>query len=342
MTRTSFSVVTDSPARTLPWLVACACACALACGSGTGDQTQLTESLPVATESSASTAATGTTAAVEDTGDTHAVLYDVGRIPDMPIFDTGGCRAIDFLFVIDNSSSMGAQQDRLQASFDGFIDAINNALADVVSYHVGVVTSDAYENNAAGCRALGDLVTRTGGADAAGLNCAPFAAGERFATQRDDLSVKFPCMAQVGTSGSYQELPVSATVAALDPAQAQPGACNAGFLRDDAILVVVLVTDDAPWSEVMDDAHPDADTSRWHDAVVAAKGGDEEALVVIGFVPHGDVSCTGGPSPNLSGFVASFGDQGVLASICLPDYAPVLASAIQTIGATCANFNPSG
>ena len=195
-----------------------------------------------------------------------------------------------------------------------------------------------------GCRALGDLVTRTAGNFSLEQNCAPFVEGNRFATEADDLAVKFPCIAQVGTGGSPTELPISATLAALDPANAGPGACNENFLRDDAILVLVVLTDDPPYDATQDDAHAAADTSIWHNAIVDAKNGDEQAVVVIGFVPWMEVSCV--PltieSPNLIEFVQSFGEQGVLASICDEDFGPTFTETVETIVTTCVNFDPPG
>ena len=269
------------------------------------------------------------------------VVFDFAAIPDAPEFETG-CRKVDFLFVVDNSGSMQAQQAQLLASFPGFITAIQASLEDTVdSYHVGVVSSDNYSGNAPGCTSIGNLVTQTAGFASSNMNCAPFAQGDRFATELDDLQTKFPCMAQVGASGSPIEQPVTATVAALSQAAGAPGACNDNFLRDDAILVVVIVTDDPPYDFDMDDAHPGTDTSGWYDAVIAAKSGDPEAVVMLGFVPWDDLSCVGGmQSPNLIGFVESFGDQGVLASICEPDYGPIFAATVETIVTTCENFDP--
>jgi hypothetical protein len=116
-----------------------------------------------------------------------------------------------------------------------------------------------------------------------------------------------------------------------------------GFVRDDAILVVVVVTDDPPFKGDMDDAHLQADTADWHDAVVAAKHGNEAATVVIGFVPWDDLSCLvySVESPNLIGFVESF-DYGVLSSVCASDYAATFASTVATIQTSCEEFTPVG
>jgi len=314
-------------------------------GSPTDTAGSTTDTASAAT--SAATTSTNptsdTTATATDGADTsgHGLNFDLGSLPDSPEIDMG-CRKVDFLFAIDNSGSMTAQQIQLLNSFDGFITAIQASLEDSVdSYHVGVVTSDNYSGNAPGCNTLGDLVSQTAGSNSSNTDCTPFAQGDRFATELDDLMVKFPCIAQVGTTGSGTEQPVTATIAALDPAKAVPGGCNENFLRDDAILVVVVLTDDPPAS-TLDDANPATDTSGWYDAVVAAKNGDPEAMVVLGFVPWMNVGCV--PltieSPNLIGFVESFGDQGVLASICEPDYGPIFAEAVSTIVTTCENFDP--
>lgn len=257
-----------------------------------------------------------------------------------------GCKSIDVLFVIDNSSSMAEQQGRLLASFPGFIEGITSTIEDVDSYHIGVITSDAYAYNSAECTGLGDLVTKTGGEESSDTYCGPMLDdGRRYATEADDLAQVFPCIAKVGIDGSSVELPITAAVAALDPDKQGPGGCNEGFLRDDAILVVVVVTDDPPFAGDLDDAHPDGgDPDDWHDAIVAAKGGNTDATVVIGFVPFDEVWCMTIEieSPNLIDFVDSFGSRGILQSVCSPDYGESFANTIATIHSTCDDFVPVG
>ena len=290
---------------------------------------------------SATTSATGASATDGDTDtDSMTGATTMGE-PDLPPEE--GCGGIDFLFVIDNSGSMEGEQAQLLASFPAFIAAIEASLGELTdSYHVGVITSDAYQGNAPGCTGLGDLVTQTAGAGSSDQVCTPFAEGNRYATEMDDLATVFPCIAQVGTTGSGVERPVSATIAALDPANGGAGACNEGFIRDEALLVVVILTDDPPYAPDLDDAHPTTDTTGWVDAVLAAKNDDPEAVVVMGFVPWMETGCVALDidSPNLVGFVEEFGDQGVLASICEPDYGPAFAEAVSTIVSTCEEFMP--
>jgi len=277
----------------------------------------------------------------DDGGDD--VLLDLGDDGGDPGSGPMGCNGIDFLFVIDDSKSMAMQQERLVASFPGFISAIQASLVDVTSYHVGVVTSDAYAYNQVGCKGLGDLVTVTGGMDSSAQNCGPFVQGNRYATEADDLVNTFPCMAKVGSGGENSEFPISAAVASLEPDKLAPGACNDGFVRDDSILVIVVVTDDPPSELDHDDSHPMTDTSGWHDAVVAAKYGNEAAAVVVGFVPWNDLSCLpyAKDSPNVIDFVQSF-EHNAIASVCMSDYSATFASTIAAIQTSCEEFTPVG
>jgi hypothetical protein len=258
-----------------------------------------------------------------------------------------GCSGIDFLFVIDNSLSMADVQERLLLSFPGFIDAIEATSEGAERFHVGVVTSDVYQHNSnvPFCRQIGALVTSTGGKNSFGRVCG-FDDSRRYLTPEDNLDYFFPCIAQVGTDGYELEQPLRATAEAVKPEVLQAGACNEGFLRDDAILVVVILTDDPPHASDLDDAHPDRAEMIpiWRDALVQAKHGHEEAVVVIGFVPYGNVACIQPQreSPNLIEFVSSFGERGVLQSVCQTDYSDAFASVVSTIDATCQAFTPPG
>lgn len=148
---------------------------------------------------------------------------------------TGGaaateCTNVDILFMIDNSGSMADQQASLIASFQGFIDGIKSNLANAESYHIGVVTSDDYYQNAPGCTAIGNLITQTSGLNSSNLTCSPFTSGGNFMDATEPmLPDKFACAAKVGTTGSDDERPMRAVLDAINPANNAPGTCNADF-----------------------------------------------------------------------------------------------------------------
>jgi hypothetical protein len=286
--------------------------------------------------------------------------------------DGKGCRKVDFLFVIDNSGSMGDEQQALIASFPGFISAIQDQLTDAQDYHIMVVDTDHWVF--AGCDficplfgntcpiagldytcgtpplecedVLGAGVTHPRGLQSSSKDC-KFSSGARYMDITEpDLTAAFACAAQVGTGSTDDpEKPMEAMVQAVAPTG--PAAeCNAGFLRQDAILVVTFVTDE-------DDNFGDGSAGTpagWKASLVAAKKGDESALVVLGL--YGDNDQPGGicgplvdqsgaePSPRLREFVESFGDHGISGSICAPSYDAFFAEAVSLIESTCDEFVP--
>jgi len=153
------------------------------------------------------------------------------------------CDKVDILFVVDNSGSMGDNQKNLVDNFPKFAQSIQSTLGPEIDYHVGIVTSDDYAGNATGCQQLGALVTQTSGTESSGAVCGPFKEG-RFLSRQDSLVPSFQCAARVGSSGSGMEDVIGAAASALAPGINASGACNAGFLREDSLLVLVLLTDE--------------------------------------------------------------------------------------------------
>ncbi|MBW2523700.1 MAG: hypothetical protein JRI23_05970 [Deltaproteobacteria bacterium] len=273
-----------------------------------------------------------------------------------------GCAKVDFLFVVDNSISMRDQQAALIASFPGFMSAIEATLtAD--DYHIMVVdTDDKTRCTKANCtsgdmnanelcvqpaggyacnttfeacdKKIGAGVVHPAGKGASNQPCTVYG-GNRYIVQGEpDLVGTFSCMAKVGLAGHYAERPMDSLVAAVSPEM--NSGCNDGFLRDDAILVVTFISDD-PWYE-------DAGTPQdWYDAVVAAKNGDPESVVVLGLTPNYP-ECRPNAEPpkgaHWSEFVAMWGERGLEGSVCSDDYAGFFAQAISVIDDTCDDFEP--
>ncbi len=261
-----------------------------------------------------------------------------------------GCRGIDFLFVIDDSPSMVDEQSNLVASFPGFFEAMTQALDDEAqSFQIMVTDTDA-QNGIYGPQQVGCDATLGAGKvnDAEDQPCG-IVGGRRFVTdEQPDLEGTFECLALVGTYGANDEMPAGAITRAVDPLVA-PGQCNEGFVRDDAILVVTVITDEEDGVGYEGSA---GDPSGWHAAVLEAKHGDPEGVVVLGLV--GD---SGLPNPvcsdydpaqqtgaqdavRLREFVGLFGERGSWASVCSPDYSPFFAQAVDLIEGTCDAYVP--
>ncbi len=270
--------------------------------------------------------------------------FDLG-VPDAPPGDGTGCRKVDFLFVIDNSASMVQYQQNLVANFPAFINGIQATLANVDEYQVGVVTTDEYAFNDPNCQELGSLVIKTGGTNSSDSICGPYANGRSFMTEADDLANTFSCAAQLGSGGDFSELPMAALEETLSKQWNDPGECNEGFLRDDALLVIVVITDENEGLGDPEVGHSPGTPQTWYDSVVASKSNIEENAVVLSLI-----NWFGGPcepidpmwdGENIKTFTELF-TYGFLGGICEPDYGPIFTQATAVITQACQTFTPPG
>ncbi len=238
-----------------------------------------------------------------------------------------GCSKVDYLFVVDNSSSMADNQHKLATSVADFVAGVDEVLQSVDSVHVGVVTTDAYAHNDEPCQLLGGLITRTGGHNSSAAACGPYAEGGSYMTDADDLEVSMDCATRVGTAGSNTERPLLAVREVVDPRTDSARACTSGFLRPDALLVVVVVTDE--------DAFEGTGT---YDALVDAKRGHDEAIVVLSIAHTEEDTCTArghaGRATNLLALTRRF-EHGVTASICAQTFEGPFACTTDVIRSAC-------
>jgi hypothetical protein len=331
--------------RTLPpVLLAFAAALGTACGNGNDDHVFSTGT---GADGSASTEASGTQSGTQS-GDGDGDGDDAPRFdtPDGdPTADDGGgdgCDKIDFLFVIDNSGSMAPHQQKLIANFPAFIDTIA-AEVQGQDYHVMAIDTDECPTMAGGCvpssceEILGAGQVR---------NC-PVPDDTRYLTSAMSIAeIKdgFTCAANVGDFGSATELPMSAMLEVVGPQNEAQG-CNPGFLRDDAVLVMTIITDDHTGWFGEDNAKNVGSPQEWYDGLIAAKGKPENVVILGLFALLEDQSCIGfGPNESVRfiEFVEMFGDHGMIASVCEQDYNAFFQEAVGLIDTTCDEFMPEG
>jgi hypothetical protein len=123
----------------------------------------------------------------------------------------------DILLVVDDSCSMYDKQTNLANNFTSFI---QYAVTANVDYQIGVVTTDVATNG----------VLRTTGA------------GGKFLTNTTpNVQSLFSTLVRVGTVGSGFEQPLEQATRALTSPNI--AGANAGFIRQDANLAVVVVSD---------------------------------------------------------------------------------------------------
>lgn len=126
------------------------------------------------------------------------------------VFYQTAADAVDILLVVDNSHSMGPYQERFGASFDSFLVFFGEAQVD---YRIGVTTTDTFHE---GAGAIG---------------------AERVSPTTEDAATVFQRIVNVGTTGSGTEMGMEAARRALE-------ADGDGFLRPDAYLSVIVVSDE--------------------------------------------------------------------------------------------------
>lgn len=260
---------------------------------------------------------------------------------------TNECKKVDILFVIDDSGSMGDNQVSLVKSFPGFIKGIQDRLKSAQDVHIGVVTSDNYYYNTPGCTDIGSLVSKTGGPASSNRLCGPFDGGGKYLLGSDSkLLERFACIAQVGAGGSDDERMARGLLNAVSAKNAAPGGCNAGFLRPDSLLVVVLITDeddvpDGCEGPGMCQSYGSGGTpDEWYAEFVKARPVKDSTVVL---------SLLGRRSPNACGAVAAsrlmrltnqFGKNAFLGDICAASYDQFFVDALPLVQDACKIYSP--
>jgi hypothetical protein len=158
-------------------------------------------------------------------------------------------RDVDLLFVIDNSGSTQNKQTNFARNFPSFINALQAIPGGLPNVHIGVVTSDLGSGNAMtqSCRVGGDGGRFQVTDIVSGANCG-LAAGANWMTN-DNLAPGttmpqvFSCMALRQSMGCGSEHQLKAADVALHP-RPDWNPMNAGFLRPDAYLAIILLTDE--------------------------------------------------------------------------------------------------
>jgi hypothetical protein len=167
-------------------------------------------------------------------------------------------RKVDILFLIDDSPSMSDKQNNLRANFPNFINVLNTISGGLPDIHIGVTTSDLGTSGADGMTApaIPGSVGGCSGSGKAGalqtygtplvtgkyISDAPPAAagGARMTNYTGSLADAFTAIATVGAAGCGFEQHIEAAKRALQPTNT----ANAGFLRSDAYLAIVILADE--------------------------------------------------------------------------------------------------
>ena len=144
------------------------------------------------------------------------VEYEFAEWDQVEIFSQEPPEAVDILMVVDNSCSMEPYQANLGQHFDKFVQYFIGANVD---YQIGVITTDVDDPSQSG-RIQGQIIT----------------------PETSNPAGVFNSIVNVGTYGSPSELGLEAAYMALTSPVIDNQ--NAGFLREDASLSLIFVSDE--------------------------------------------------------------------------------------------------
>jgi hypothetical protein len=206
----------------------------------------------------------------------------------------------DILLVIDDSCSMGDKQTALAQNMASFL---QYATSNQVDFHLGVTNTELSGSTAA----------------LAGTLHATAAGNKILRPTTPNLQTEFADLVMVGTSG-YSESCMDPATRALAAANLTDPAKNAGFLRQEAVLAVVCVTDAR-------DQAPQA-PAYYLNQLINIKGAQRSGQftynVVGPFLPSSPSGCSyDDPNDGRHDFMVAQ-TNGVKEEICTPNWAVAL------------------
>jgi hypothetical protein len=206
-----------------------------------------------------------------------------------------GNNATDILFTVDNSCSMGQEQTAMAVNFAAFLQIIQ---ALDINYHLGVASTDVN----------GDQGYLQGSVPI-------------ITASTPDPSGEFSANVNLGTSGSAIEQGFESAHMALD--MAYNGTGNTGFLREDAGLRIVFVSDEQEQSSSIL-GWAVGDYVSWFESLKA-----NPEHVLLSDITGGMSGCSGagGNASSASDYVtATAMTGGISASICDPNWVSTLSA----------------
>ena len=156
----------------------------------------------------------------------------------------------------------------------------------------------------------------------------PIDGGRRYLVKgQTDLEETFACIATVGTSGNSQL--GQAFTAAMQSNINDPGGCNPGFLRKDALLMATFIATGV-------DSQSEGTPAKWAQAVLDAKHGDDKSIVMLSILTS---EANWEPIDRI-GTLAKMFPYHHLEDSLADDYGPAFVETASLVETACAGFTP--
>lgn len=267
----------------------------------TSDPTSATTS--PTTDTTLSSTSDDSDATTDDTTDSDTSSGTTGQ-------QVQSCKKVDIVLFVDNHGVMAGVQYGLHTMLPHLADRIENEFADW-DYHMMVVTGDPTwgdefceqrcEQGGDPCETpyapypceaepvtcdetLGAGINYPVAGYASNVPC-PIDGDKRYvSTGQSNLADTLECMATVGygyTSPGKHEI-VRAVLDSIDEPLNAPGACNDGFLRDDAYLILFVISP-------LPDIYATGTPAEWTAELKGHKGGKFDKIWFIGLFEACDI-----------------------------------------------------
>ncbi|MBX2796966.1 MAG: VWA domain-containing protein [Myxococcales bacterium] len=226
------------------------------------------------------------------------------------VFEQVPTDKVDILFVVDDSASMANEQKALAEGFRSFTRQLE---VESTSFHIGVISTSQDTDDPNAGRLIGN---------------------PPFLTTEDDYVEAFRERVTLGTGGSDKEKGLQAAAVALSSHMLL--LYNVGFLRTDANLLVVIVSDEDDCSDYgrLDQIEEGLPTTCYtqrdelipvDDLLLRINAAKNFTDVQIGaIIAPFDGSCGDNTRPGFRYAEAVFQTGGTLHRICEPDWGPIL------------------
>jgi hypothetical protein len=269
------------------------------------------------------------------------------------------CKGIDLIFVIDDSGSMKEEQSNLAKNLNEVIATLNAAKSKKglpLDYRVAITTTGRNVDYTIEAPLIPPLPQSDKGDNGAFRQKSECGSTRRWLQKGDaNLATAFSCLTNVGTGGSSLEMPLEATRLAIEDRMADN--TNAGFLRPDALLATVILTDEDDCSrsdnnfkwkgEAFEPCHMFPGVRPIADYVAAldkaAKGSGRWATSVISGLGPGKCTSAFGEAVEarrLKDFVSAAGANGSSSSICEGDLLRALKDTLAKFDNACKRLPP--
>lgn len=223
---------------------------------------------------------------------------------------------LDILFVVDDSGSMAGHQANLSANIDRFVKVFFQRVT--IDYHVGVIST-------------------TSDPDSSGPKCCGRLVGKPLFIDRDtpNGTKNLAGRLVLGTGGSGREKMFDPVVEALT--EPNISTINQGFLRPDAHLAIIFITD-------AEDQSQNTSVSEFYDLLMKIKGKREKILAYGAIIPSGQSQSGCGrdemdtPPQLIEQFLALTVNKGKnIFNLCAADFGDNLAQVAEDLAAQVSN-----